>query len=121
MSTIGITTQEFGTSQTILKHPEPYSAHAESIEYSDSAAVVVDGVTILKAGTIWPANDGTAQGVVFTDVNLGTADDQHGGEAAILFEADIDLTKIPAQPSAAAISALPRITWFSATGNTPYA
>jgi hypothetical protein len=73
--------------------------------------VTVDGHKVIKAGTIWPANDATARGVVFQEVNV---DD--GGTGSVLTIADINLKRLPQVPSVAAKHALPSIKWYPADG-----
>ena len=43
-------------------------------QITDADAVDVDGEKIVVSGTIWPANDGTAEGIVYEDVRVTTGD-----------------------------------------------
>jgi hypothetical protein len=107
MGTVGVVTREFDTEAGILQFPE-FKGFSNTFETADATAVTVDGKKLIKAGTIWPANDETAKGVVLynCDVTNGTA------SGVIVFEGEIKLGKIPAAPAAEAKTALPRITWF---------
>ena len=61
-----------------------------------------DGKKVLKAGTIYPANDATAEGIIFADVNV-----DHGDEVASLIVAGFILEdRLPVAPDAAAVTAL---------------
>jgi hypothetical protein len=106
-----ITTTEYGTPQTILFHPG-YSGFAQTFASNDPRLVTVDGHKTIKAGTIWPANDATAQGVVFQDVNV---DD--GGSGSVLTIADINLSRLPLAPTEEAKKALPSIKWYPGDGS----
>lgn len=63
------------------------------------------GRKIVKAGTILPANDATAKGVLFNDVDV-TGGPQPG---AYLVEAYVIPQRLPVAPSEAAITALKEI------------
>jgi hypothetical protein len=53
-------------------------------------------------------NDGTAEGILFSDVDVtyGPA------PGALLIHGFVDLTKLPVQPAAAAITAMKQITFL---------
>ncbi|MCH4169407.1 MAG: hypothetical protein LKF42_09140 [Streptococcaceae bacterium] len=60
-----------------------------------------------KAGEVYPANDATAVGIVFNDVNV---DSETGPQpVAITVEGYVLKDRLPAEPSAEAISALKEI------------
>jgi hypothetical protein len=107
MSTVGIIEREFVTPHGILQHPG-FEAFANTFLTTDTTAVTENGKKLVKAGTVWPANDTTAKGVVLydCDVTNGTS------TGAVVYAGDINLAKIPAAPVTAAKTALPRITWF---------
>ena len=107
-----ITTTEYGTPQTILFHPDGYSGFAQEFASNDPRIVTENGHKVVKAGTIWPANDATAQGVVFQDVIV---DD--GGVGSVLTIADINLSRLPDAPTALAKRALPSIKWYPGDGS----
>lgn len=102
------------TTSKILMFSDTWNAKGQHIQQASAAepglAVLENGRYILKEGTIWPANDATAEGVVLQDYDL-TDNDQN---VAIVFAGDIKTGALPAAPSAAAIAALPRITFHDA-------
>lgn len=57
-----------------------------------------NGRKIVKAGTVWPANDATAKGIVYTDVDV-TEGPQPG---AVLYEAWVIEERLPEVVSAEA-------------------
>lgn len=103
---------QYAHGDSILQFPDGARAYAHSFNKNDdSALVVVDGATgasTIPAGTIYPANDATAKGVL-----LKTVDVTSGSETgALLFAGEVKTTRLPAEPTDAAKQALPRITWF---------
>lgn len=98
---------EFGNSKTILK----FADHYVNKPYTVSATGVTadaDGRKIVKAGTVLPANDATAEGVLFYDVDV-----THGDAAgALLIHGFVDSTKLDVQPSAEAKAALKQVTFL---------
>lgn len=58
----------------ILVFPDHYVAVAHTFLKDDPAATTVDGKKIIKQGTVYPANDDTALGVVFHDVDVTNGD-----------------------------------------------
>ena len=107
------------TTSKILMFADTWNAKGQHILQASAAepglAVLENGRYILKEGTIWPANDATAEGVVLQDYDL-TDNDQN---VAIVFEGDIKTDALPATPSANAIAALPRITVHGAFTGYP--
>lgn len=69
------------------------------------SALAVDRV--VKAGTIIPANDATAMGVVLYDVNL---DENPNG--AVVIHGFIKTSKLPAEPTTEAEAALKQICFI---------
>lgn len=67
------------------------------------------GRKIVKAGTVYPANDGTAIGIVYTDTDV-TEGPQPG---AVLEEAWIIEERLPVTPSAEAKAAMKAIKFKS--------
>lgn len=113
-------TTQYGTPKQILKFPDHYVALTVTV---DDTGVVAgpDGRKIVPAGTILgggfitddtkkaaAVNDATAEGVLFndTDVTYGPA------PGAAIIHGFIDLNKLPAAPSADAITALKQITFI---------
>lgn len=90
--------------------------HAKGVTVPQATASVpgqtalVNGRRILKAGTIYPSNDASAQGVVLQDYDL-TDNEQN---IAIIIAGDIKSGALPEAPNANAVSALPRITFHDA-------
>ena len=99
--------ESYGAATGILMYPDQYQAHAQTFLTTDKTATNVNGRKIIKAGTIWPANDNTAVGVVFADVDVtdGTA------TGALIFEGTIKVSKLPAEPQTTAKTVLTRITF----------
>lgn len=74
------------------------SAKVQSFTHQISDAGVAadaNGRKIVKAGTIYPANDATAEGIVYTDVDV-TEGPQAG---ALLVEAYVLEARLPVAPS----------------------
>ena len=90
--------------------------HAKGVTVPQATAsvpgqtVLVNGRRILKAGTIYPSNNASAQGVVLQDYDL-TDNEQN---IAIIIAGDIKSGALPEAPNANAVSALPRITFHDA-------
>lgn len=75
-------------------------------QISDAGVVAeANGRKIVKAGTVWPANDATAKGIVYTDIDV-TEGPQPG---SILVEAYIIEARLPAAPVALAKAELTEI------------
>ena len=100
--------QDYTTGKQILVFPDHYVGVAQTFNQNDAAAVTVDGRKIIKAGTIYPANDATAFGVVFYDVDV-TDGDQNG---TLIVHGFIKKAALPANPSANAKTALKAIQFF---------
>lgn len=101
------------TTQTeILMFPDMARRYAQLFEKDSPLAVTVDGRKIIKAGTIIPANDKTAKGLVDRDLDV-TDGDQNG---AVIFVGEILVSKIPAAPTPEAVLALKRVTFFDEHG-----
>lgn len=108
MANVPYTISTYGTTTGILMFPDNYQAMPKTFRPDDATAVTVGSRKVIKAGTIWPANDATAKGIVFHDVDVTDG----SATGALLFEASIKTSKIPATPSANAKAALPKITFF---------
>lgn len=54
----------------------------KTVELAQSMATEEDGYKIIKAGTVFPANDSTAKGLVFEDVDM-TNDTKRPGSVII--------------------------------------
>ncbi|HZG16958.1 MAG TPA: hypothetical protein VE710_18360 [Candidatus Bathyarchaeia archaeon] len=110
---------QYTTPKQILKFPDHYVAVAVTV---DNTGVVAnaDGKKIVPAGTILgggfladdtkkavAANDATAEGVLFNDTDV-----THGpAPGAAIIHGFIATGKLPAAPSAEAVTALKQITF----------
>ena len=65
---------DFTTGKNILVFPDHYVCKAHTFLKNDAAATTVNGRKIIKAGTIYPANDATAIGVVWADYDVTDGD-----------------------------------------------
>ena len=77
-----------------------------SVVVDESFPGAVDGV--VKAGTIFPANDATAQGVLLHDVDLTKGDNV----GSLIVEGYILGQRLPVVPTTAAVTALKGIKFF---------
>lgn len=84
------------------------SAKVQSFTHQIEDAGVIanaDGRKVVVAGTVYPANDETAKGIIYTDVDV-TDGPQPG---ALIVEAYILKDRLPVEPSEDAITALKEI------------
>lgn len=90
----------------ILAIPDHYVAfaqkHVRATANEPGLATLVDGRYIVKAGTIWPANDATAVGVVLNDYDVTDGDKM----MAVVTHGFIKTAALPVVPAEAAIAAL---------------
>ncbi len=103
---------EYGApAKQILAIPDHYVAlgfkHNRATTGSEGLATLIDGRYIVKAGTIYPANDATAIGVVLNDYDVTDGD----AMMAVVVHGFIKVAALPAVPAAAAVAALPQITF----------
>lgn len=70
-------------------------------------AADAEGRKIVPAGSIWPANDATAKGILFSDVDV-TEGPQPG---AVMVEGYVLEARLPVAPAATAKTALAKITF----------
>jgi len=103
---------EYGApAKQILAIPDHYVAlgfkHSRAIQGSTGLATLVDGRYVVKAGTVYPANDSTAIGVVLNDYDVTDGD----AMMAIVVHGFIKTVALPAVPSADAIAAMKQITF----------
>lgn len=76
----------------------------------DLGLAVLEGESyVVKAGTIYPANDATAIGVVAADVDVSKSD----VNAALILHGIINSANLPTQPSADAKAALKLIMFVN--------
>ena len=101
--------QDYTTGKQILVFPDHYVGVAHTFNQNDAAAVTTpEGRKIIQAGTIYPANDGTAIGVVFNDMDV-TDGDRTG---TIIIHGFIKTVALPQTPTSAAITALNMIKFM---------
>ena len=88
-----------------------YNAHYVAVPFDCTAltSLATDGV--IPAGTIVPANDETATGVLLHDVVLA---ENPNGTAVV--DGFIKVSKLPDTPDADALTALKKITFMAADG-----
>lgn len=72
-----------------------------------SKGIDVDGKKIVKAGTILPANDATAVGILFEDVDVTSGD----ALGSLIEDGFVLKERLPEAPSQEAIASLKRITF----------
>lgn len=96
------------TSKQVLMFPDHYVAFTYRLSKGSSLAVAEGGKKIVKAGTIFPANDDTAVGVVLNDYDVTNGDQQ----AAIVVHGFFSVHKMPEAPTPEAQSALTMINFF---------
>lgn len=63
---------------------------------------------VVKAGTIWPSNDASAEGIIFNDVNVQYNDQP----ASLIVEGYILEDRLPEKPSEEAKQALKEIKFY---------
>lgn len=104
-------TKSYMSSKGILAFPDHYVAISQKIEKQNSLATDVEGRKILKAGTIYPANDNTAIGVVMNEYDITDGD----ANVAIIIHGFVRTDKLPAEASAEARKALTQISFLPIT------
>lgn len=97
---------EYASSKHILATPDHYVAIARKLEKDSALAVTEEGRKIVKAGTLFPANDATAIGVVLNDYDVTDGDKM----ASIVVHGFVLKAKLPAAPDGAVN--LPQITFI---------
>lgn len=112
--TVKFVKEDYGNTKEILMFPDHYVAHAHTFLKNDAAAAQVDGKKIIKAGTIYPTNTAAAVGVVMYDVDVTNGDET----GALIVHGFVNASKLPAQPTAAALAALNLVKFYNAT-NAP--
>lgn len=101
-------TQSYDTGKQILVFPDHYVSVAHTFLKDDAAAATVDGRKVIKAGTIYPANDATARGVVWADYDVTNGD----VTGALIIHGFVKTAALPAAPSATAKTALPMVAFM---------
>jgi hypothetical protein len=102
--------KEYATKGSVLAHPTGYSAYPQTVAATDAAVSTEGGAKVLLGGTIYPANDATAKGVVLQDYAFSDGDATV--QAAIVYVGDIKAGALKAPLAAEAKAALPGIHVF---------
>lgn len=84
--------KSYGSSTGILVYPDHYVAKGVTLTKNHALAVTVGTRKIVKAGTVYPANDATAVGIVLNDVDVTDGD----ANAAIVLHGFIKAAALPA-------------------------
>lgn len=108
MANVPYTSTAYGVPAGILMFPDGYAGFAHTFDNADSTAK--NG--IIKAGTIWPANDDTAQGVVAYDVDVTNG----SATGTVFFKGAFKVSGLPAAPSDEALGVLTECKFFTAGG-----
>lgn len=96
----------------ILNTPEIlYNAHYVAVPFDCTALTSLATNGVIPAGTIVPANDETATGILLHDVTLA---ENPNGTAVV--DGFINVAKLPDTPDADALTALKKITFMAADG-----
>lgn len=108
---------EYGApAKQILATPNHYVAlgfqHPQATSEATGLAVLEDGRYIVKAGTIYPANDATAIGVILNDYDVTDGDQT----IAVIIHGFIKTAALPAVPTADAIAAMKQISFVPIAG-----
>ena len=110
-------TTTYSSPKQILAIPDHYVALGYKHEKASSdklgLATLVDGRYIVKAGTIYPANDATAIGVVLNDYDVTDGDEM----MAVVVHGFIKTAALPAEPATAAVTALKQIKFVASNVN----
>jgi len=77
-----------------------------TVQVSDAGvAANAEGRKIVPAGTVWPANDATAEGILFNDVDVTEGPQA----AALMVEGYVLEARLPVAPDATAKTAMTEI------------
>lgn len=107
------TTKEYDSAKHILAIPDHYVAIARTAaKATDVSGIVVseNGRFIIKAGTVYPANNETAIGLVMQDYDVTDSD----ASMAIIIHGFVRADRLPAALSETAKQVLPQITVIAA-------
>ena len=113
MANMPLIETSYGTRKEILMFPD-YSGFAQTFDKTTHSALVatVDDRKIIKAGTIFPANDKTAKGVVLYDLDVTDG----SATGTVIYRGTVKASKIPTAPSADALKAMTQIKFFKSDG-----
>jgi hypothetical protein len=104
--------KEIGGTKEILKYAGHFVAIPYNVKKNNAKAVTENGVKVMKAGTILPADDATAVGVVLNDIVIEYAGDK-GIAVPLVVHGFIDGTKVTRSDKAEA--ALTQIKFIGGT------
>lgn len=107
------TIKEYDSAKYILAIPDHYVAIARTAKKATAAGGMVvskNGRFIIKAGTVYPANDETAIGLVMQDYDVTDSD----ASMAIIIHGFVRADRLPAALSETAKPVLPQITVIAA-------
>ena len=107
------TIKEYDSAKHILAIPDHYVAIARTAEKANAAGGMVvseNGRFIIKAGTVYTANDATAICLVMQDYDVTDSDDS----MAIIIHGFVRADRLPAALSETAKPVLPQITVIAA-------
>lgn len=107
------TTKEYDSAKHILAIPDHYVAIARTAAKATTVGGMVvseNGRFIIKAGTVYPANDETAIGLVLQDYDVTDSD----ASMAIVIHGFVREDRLPAALSTTAKPVLPQITVIAA-------
>lgn len=114
MANMPLIETSYGTRKEILMFPDDYSGFAQTFDATTHSALVatVDSRKIIKAGTIFPANDKTAKGVVLYDLDVTDG----SATGTVIYRGTVKASKIPTAPSADALKAMTQLKFFKGDG-----
>lgn len=81
--------------------------HYVAVPYDCTNLTALAADSVIKAGTIIPANDATAKGVLLTDVNLN-----ENPNGTIVIHGFIKANKLPVEPVDEAVTALSQVMFM---------
>lgn len=97
-----------GMQKNILLFPDHKVSKPQFFEQDSALAVAVGDKKIIKAGTIFPANDATAEGIVENDLDVTDFD----ANGVVLIHGFILTSALPEAPTDEAKAAL-KLIYFS--------
>ncbi|MGF3112473.1 hypothetical protein [Facklamia sp. P9177] len=84
------------------------SAHVVAFTQTATKAMDKKGKGVIPAGTVFPANDGTAIGILYNDVDVSAGDQP----CSVIVEGYILKDRLPVEPTAEAIAAMKEIKFY---------
>lgn len=99
---IEYTKNSYGSPKGILAFPDHFVATGQLLTKDHALAANQDGKKVVKAGTIYPANDATAKGIILNDADVTNGD----VNTALLIHGFVKTSALSVVPSAEAIAAL---------------